>query len=92
MKDIIIARLFKRVIHARRHDSGILVVSTTITKAPHGVQDTARLKFFTKDSFGGLDRPSYQYSAESTARWLIILRRVFDLFDLKVIDVPVAAC
>ena len=49
MKDIIIARLFKRDIRARRHDSGILVVSTTITKAPHGVQDMARSKFvFTR--------------------------------------------
>jgi hypothetical protein len=55
MKDIIIARLFKRVMRARRHGSGILVVSTTITKAPYGAQDMARIKFL-QDSLGGSDK------------------------------------
>ena len=51
-----------------------------------------KVKVFTKDSLGGSDRPSYQFSGEGSARWRVILRQFFDLLDLKIVDVPVAAC
>ena len=90
MKDIIINKIIQGVIRARRHGSGILVVSTTITKVPHGAHDTTRTKFL-QDSLGGSDKPSYKVSPKSAARGVVILCRLFDVLDLKIIDVPVAA-
>ena len=79
------------VMCARRHGSGILVVSTTITKATHGAHKHDKNKVL-QDSLGGSDRPSYKVSTKSAARGLVILRRLFDVLNLKIIDVPVAMC